>query len=120
MTHGEYNPNFDHLPGNTEDPRNTPMWMLTVISTVLFIVTVLGVAAMYYGAVYRETEGKLISVRSQAAQVMREAQAMQAEDEPHWETWTDADGELVGEKSLKIPVEDAAKIIIERYGSGTN
>ena len=117
MTHDDYNSDFDHLPGNIEDPRGRPVWMLTFISTALFIVTVLAVAAMYYGAVYRETQGKLVSVRTQAAEVMREARAMQNEDEPHWETWTDADGELAGEKTLKIPVDDAARIIIERYGS---
>ena len=38
--------------------------------------------------------------------------------EPHWETYTDADGELVGEKTLKIPADQAAQLIIRYYGSG--
>ena len=94
-----------------------PMWMICGMSVALMIVTVLAVAAMYYGAVFRETNGKLISVRSEAAQVMREARTLATMQEPHWETFTDADGDLVGEKTLKIPVEQAAELIIERYGS---
>ena len=92
-------------------------WVFGAMSVALMIVVVLAVAAMYYGAVFRETNGKLISVRSQAAQVMREARTLATMQEPHWETFTDADGELVGEKTLKIPADQAAKLIIERYGS---
>jgi hypothetical protein len=117
MSHDHSNPTNGPLPGDVEDPHPMPMWMICGMSVALMIVTVLAVAAMYYGAVFRETNGKLISVRSEAAQVMREARTLATMQEPHWETFTDADGELVGEKTLKIPVGQAAELIIERYGS---
>lgn len=117
MSHDHSNLNNGPLPGDVEDPRPLPMWMICGMSVALLIATVLAVAAMYYGAVFRETNGKLISVRSQAAEVMREARTLATMQEPHWETFTDAGGELVGEKTLKIPVGQAAQIIIERYGS---
>ena len=93
-------------------------WIFGAMSVVLMIVVVLAVAAMYYGAVFRETNGKLISVRTQASQVMREARTLATMQEPHWETYTNADGDLVGEKTLKIPADQAAQLIVERYGSG--
>ena len=117
MAHHDHNTPFDQLPGNVEDPRPMQTWVFGAMSVALMIVVVLAVAAMYYGAVFRETNGKLISVRSQAAQVMREARTLATMQEPHWETFTDADGELVGEKTLKIPADQAAKLIIERYCS---
>ena len=92
-------------------------WMFGAMSVVLVIVVVLAVSAMYYGAAFRETNNKLISVRSQASEVMREARKMAGMQDPHWETYTDADGELAGEKTLKIPVDQAAQLIIQRYGS---
>ena len=92
-------------------------WVFGGMSVALMIVVVLAVAAMYYGAVFRETKGKLISVRSQAAEVMREARTLAAMQEPHWETYTDEGGEEVGEKTLRIPVDQAAQLVIERYGS---
>lgn len=117
MAHHDHNTPLDQLPGNIEDPRGLPTWMFCGMSVALMIVTVLAVAAMYYGAVYRETKGKLISVRSQAAEVMREARILAAMQEPHWETFTDAGGEPVGEMTLKIPVDQAAQLVIKRYGS---
>ena len=117
MAHHDHNTPLDQLPGDIEDPRSMPTWIIGGMSVALTIVVVLAVAAMYYGAVFRETNGKLISVRSQAAEVMREARTLAAMQEPHWETYTDADGELVGEKTLKIPVDQAAELVIKRYGS---
>ena len=117
MAHYDHNTPLDQLPGNIEDPRGMQTWVFGAMSVVLVIVVVLAVAAMYYGAVFRETNGKLISVRSQAAEVMREARQLATMQEPHWETYTDADGELVGEKTLKIPADQAAQLIIQRYGS---
>lgn len=117
MAHDHDNLTDGPLPGDIEDPRSLPTWMYTGMSVALMIVVVFAVSAMYYGAVFRDNNSKLISVRSQAAQVMREARTMATMQEPHWETYTDEDGELVGEKTLKIPVDQAALIIIERYGS---
>ncbi len=71
MSHDHSNLNNGPLPGDVEDPRPLPMWMICGMSVALLIATVLAVAAMYYGAVFRETNGKLISVRSQAAEVRR-------------------------------------------------
>ena len=89
MAHYDHNTPLDQLPGNIEDPRGMQTWVFGAMSVVLVIVVVLAVAAMYYGAVFRETNGKLISVRSQAAEVMREARQLATMQEPHWETYTD-------------------------------
>ena len=118
MAHHDHNTPLDQLPGDVEDPRSMQTWIFGAMSVVLMIVVVLAVAAMYYGAVFRETNGKLISVRTQASQVMREARTLATMQEPHWETYTNADGDLVGEKTLKIPADQAAQLIVERYGSG--
>ena len=63
------------LAGDTEDPRPMSTWMIGVCSIILFAVICLAVAAMFYGAVHRETKRKVVSVRTQATQLMREARA---------------------------------------------
>ena len=82
------------LAGDTEDPRPMSTWMIGVCSIILFAVICLAVAAMFYGAVHRETKRKVVSVRTQATQLMREARVEALKQDAHWETWTDADGEL--------------------------
>jgi len=105
------------LSGDTEDPRPLSTWMIGFCSIVLLAVICLAVAAMYYGAVHRETKRKVVSVRSQSAQLMREARQLALEQDPHWEAWTDVDGELTGERTLKVPMDQAVQLVIQNYGT---
>lgn len=117
MSHDDHNLPHDQLPGDTEDPRGEPTWMIGIFSAVLLAVICLAVAAMFYGAVHRDTDRKVVTVRTQAAQLMREARLLQLDQDAHWETWTDADGELAGEKTLKVPLDQAVEIMIKQYGT---
>ena len=106
------------LAGDTEDPRPMSTWMIGICSIILFAVICLAVAAMFYGAVHRETKRKVVSVRTQATQLMREARVEALKQDAHWETWTDADGELTGERNLRIPMDQAVRLVIDEYGGG--
>jgi len=92
-------------------------WMIGVCSVVLLAVTCLAVTAMFYGAVHRETNRKVVSVRTQSSQLMREARQLALEQDAHWETYTDGDGELIGERTLKVPMDQAVELVIRNYGT---
>ena len=38
---------LEHNPGDHEDPLAGPTWTVGIIGTVMFVVTVLGVASLY-------------------------------------------------------------------------
>ena len=120
MSHDHSNLPDGQLPGDIEDPRGLSTWMIGICSIILFAVTCPAVAAMFYGAVHRETKRKVVSVRTQAAELMREARSLELEQDAHWETWTDADGELTGDRSLKIPMDQAVQLVIDEYGGGAD
>ena len=119
MSHEHSNLPDGQLPGDTKDPRGMATWMYGFCGVILLAVTCLAVAAMYYGAVHRETHRKVVSVRTQSAVVMREARVLALEQDAHWETWTDADGELTGDRTLKVPMDQAVQLVIRNYGKGT-
>lgn len=92
-------------------------WMIGVCSVVLLAVICLAVTAMFYGAVHRETNRKVVSVRTQSSQLMREARQLALQQDAHWETYTDDEGELIGERTLKVPMDQAVQLVIRNYGT---
>ena len=117
MSHDSSNLPDGPLPGDIEDPRGLSTWMVGICSIVLLAVICLAVAAMFYGAVHRETNRKVVSVRTQSAQLMREARSLALEQDAHWETYTDDDGELAGEPTLKVTMDQAVDLVIKNYGA---
>ncbi len=106
----------DHPAGDHEDPSGGLTWVVGVAGAVLTIVTVLGVTALYYGAERAETHRKVVTVRSQEAEIRREADRLALEDQPHWEQWTDADGVLAGERTLVVPIDTARDVVLKKWG----
>tara|TARA_B100000029_G_scaffold342884_1_gene335237 strand:- start:229 stop:588 length:360 start_codon:yes stop_codon:yes gene_type:complete len=108
----------DALAGDREDPAGGPTWVIGLAGAILTAVTVIGVSALYYWAEGQEREKSVISVRSQEAEIRREADAMALMNEPHWEQWTDADGVLSGERTLVVPMDTAREIVKKQWGGG--
>lgn len=108
-----------HTPvsGQNEDPTGGPTWVVGIAGAILTVVTVLGVTSVYYAAQRAEEHHKVMTVRSQEAEIRREADRMALMNEAYWEQWTDADGVLAGERSLVVPM-DVAKDIVKKRWSG--
>ncbi|MDG2423901.1 MAG: hypothetical protein P8M22_07975 [Phycisphaerales bacterium] len=114
MAHAELDNQLDQLEGDTEDPRGGPTWVICIAGSILVFVTCVAVAGLYYGAERREEDTKFISVASQARETRRIAEQDLLMADPHWETYTDAGGELVIERKLKLPIDHAMQIVIDR------
>jgi len=114
MAHAELDNQLDQLEGDTEDPRGGPTWVICIASSILVFVTCVAVAGLYYGAERREENAKFISVASQARETQRIADTDRLMLEAHWETYTDAGGQLVIDKKLKLPIDQAMQIVIDR------
>ncbi len=105
-----------HESGLTEDPASGPTWVVGMAGVILTVVTVLGVTAIYYAAERAETHHKVMTIRSQEAELRRAADRMELMNEAHWEQWTDADGVLAGERTLVVPMDTARDIVKKRWG----
>lgn len=114
MAHAELDNQLDQLEGDTEDPRGGPTWVICIAGSILVFVTCVAVAGLYYGAERLEEDTKFISVASQARETRRIAEQDLLMADPHWETYTDAGGELVIERKLKLPIDHAMQIVIDR------
>ena len=115
MAHDELDNQLDPLEGDMEDPRGGPTWVITVAGAVLFFVTCVAVAGLYYGAERIEERTKYISVSSEARETRRIAWEDRLMQKAHWETHTDASGDMVIERKLKLPIDQAMEIVVERY-----
>ncbi|MDP6600741.1 MAG: hypothetical protein QGG74_02075 [Phycisphaerales bacterium] len=105
-----------YVSGEAEDPTSGPTWVVGLAGAVLTVVVVLGMTAVYYAAERAETHHKVMSIRSQEAQLRREADTMALMNEAHWEQWTDADGVLAGERTLVVPMDIARDIVKKKWG----
>ena len=117
MSHAELDNQVDPHLEDTEDPRGGPTWIITVAGSILMFVTCLAVAGLYYGAERREEQTKFIAEASEARVTRRIAEQDRLMDEAHWETYTDGSGDMVIEKKLKLPIDHAKQIIVDRYAS---
>ena len=88
--------------------------MICIASSILVFVTCVAVAGLYYGAERIEADSKFISVTSQASETRRLAEKDRLMLEAHWETYTDAGGDLVIDRKLKLPIDEAMQIIVDR------
>jgi hypothetical protein len=119
MTHS---PEDIHVPlaGDTEDPSAGPTWLVAIASAILLLSVVLASIALFYAAERREVQHKVVSIRSQESELMREERRFALEQTPHWEQWTDADGVLAGERTLVVPMDVARDLVKKRWSGAGN
>lgn len=102
--------------GDTEDPGGGITWVLGLASTFLLIAVLIASNALFFQADSIATEVKGVTVRSAANRLMRAERIADLEQEPHWETWTDIDGKLTGERMLHVDMDTAVDIVVKRWG----
>ncbi|MBG79688.1 MAG: hypothetical protein CMJ39_03125 [Phycisphaerae bacterium] len=120
MSHAEHDNQVDPHLEDTEDPRGGPTWVITIAGTILTVVTCLAVGGLYFGAERREENRKFVADASEARETQRIADKDRLMEEAHWETYTDGSGDMVIERKLKLPIDQAKQIIVDRYASDQN
>ncbi|MBG83413.1 MAG: hypothetical protein CMJ40_02580 [Phycisphaerae bacterium] len=119
MAHAELDNQLDLLEGDTEDPKGGPSWLIMIAGTILTFVTCVAVSGLYYGAERREQDTKYISVASQAKETQRAANRARLMEEAHWETYTDASGDMIIDRKLKVPIDHAMGLVVSKYSDAS-
>lgn len=96
-------------PVMLDDPEAGSTWFLSVVSIVLMVVTVLALAAMFFGFEASEVERKVVDKPAVQLQELKLAQQESLTESGTYEI-ENADGEL--EKRFRIPVSNAMTLII--------
>jgi hypothetical protein len=104
----EHNPD----PKDHEDPLPGPTWMIGFIGVVLFVIIVLGVAAVFYDADATERTAKVTASDWTELVELRAAQETRLEGTYREQRYEGA--ELV--QALVIPIEEAMEAVVEEYG----
>lgn len=91
------------------------MWMIGFLGTVLLVVVVLGVTALYYGAAGDEVVTKMIKGEPHDIGLLRKQQEAQLQLTA-WEDRPPAQPGGARAKALVIPIEDAKEIVAREMG----
>jgi hypothetical protein len=106
--------NYEHNPGDHEDPLPGPTWIVGILGAVLLAVIVLGLTALFYNAQTKEDAKKIVSkepdeiirLRTEQTEVLTASPRLREVSE------TDAQGQTRVVQALAIPIDQAMQIIV--------
>lgn len=98
----------EHNPHDHEDPLPGPSWMVGILGTILLVVIVLGLTALFYDANNRIINEVVITA---VPQELLDLKALQQErlDKAHLDIFDE-------EIALVIPIEQAMELVVEEFG----
>lgn len=98
----------EHNPHDHEDPLPGPSWMVGILGTILLVVIVLGLTALFYDANNRIIDEVVITA---VPQELLDLKALQQErlDKAHLDIFDE-------EIALVIPIEQAMELVVEEFG----
>jgi hypothetical protein len=101
---------YDHNPGDHDDPVAGPTWLLGIVGAVLLLVIILGLTALYYNALAREQQVKVVEPRDtwDLRRYRREQQGLLT-GEPRWEQRVVAEDEV---EFYIIPIDRAMELVV--------
>ncbi len=108
-THDQHNIQ-DH-----EDPNAGLTWGIGLVGTILLIVTILAVVALYYNVKASKVQETVIEPQREDVRQLRAEQQQVLNDKPRWVEREDVNGEV--QKYLAIPIDRAMELVIEQHGS---
>ena len=101
---------FEHNPGDHEDPRAAPTWVIGVLGAVSLVISLLGLTALYYN---EKADKVLVQVlapeRLEPLELQRQQEALLG-GPPRWID-RDDQGETV--RAYVISIERAMEIVVE-------
>jgi len=98
---------FEHNPGDHEDPLAGPTWTLGLIGVIIFVVCVLGVAAIFYDRDRIEENAKVLEQPTLELEELNARQVARLGGDVRIEKRTP------DEESLVIPLDQAMKLVVE-------
>lgn len=98
---------FEHNPGDHEDPEIGSTWMVGLVGTIVLIVIVLALTAMHYNIEQQQVREKQLERDISTVRMLRQTHREHLE---RW--WVDEDADRVG-----VPIEHAMELVVEEYGS---
>lgn len=102
---------FEHNSGDHEDPVAGPTWTVSIVGAVLFVASVLGVAALYYDVLAEEEVVKVYEPAEAEIAELQKQQLARLEGPIRNEIRLGAEG-----GALVIPIEQAMELIVEEAG----
>jgi hypothetical protein len=110
---------FEHNPGDHEDPLSGPTWIVGFLGAVLLTVIILGITAVFYNAQQHEEVRKVVNRDPEELQKLRSAQVAQLHEPPRlmevMEKNDKGDEKLV--EALVIPIDQAMKAVVNEAKS---
>lgn len=112
--HDEHNP-LDH-----EDPLPGPTWIIGILGSVLLVVVVLGVTALFFNADARMIDSKVMEQTYPQFETLKEGQLARLQGPPRRVEVVENDKVV---ESVVIPIEQAMQMFVARAAaaqSGAN
>ena len=102
---------YEHNLGDHEDPLPGPTWTVGIVGGVALAVSLLGVSALLYDMMGEERQVKILDAEvPTAVEVLHAQQLQRLQGPPRLEL---RPGNLEGEASLVIPIEDAMRLVVQ-------
>lgn len=101
---------YEHNPGDHEDPVAGPTWLMGLVGTILLVVIIFGLTAMYYNAQARKTEEKLLQRDPLELRLYRQQQEAMLTGEPRWVVEQVNDMET---RRYVIPIDQAMDRVVQ-------
>jgi hypothetical protein len=113
MSDHSHHSNATQAVGQIDDPEPGSTWFVSVAGTVIFIVIVYAVAALYFQAEAKEQGVKVINVATAEYASGKVEQLKRLADSGPWTEKTPGDkvGEFKETERLRIPIEDAMRLV---------
>ncbi len=108
-THNQHNI-IDH-----QDPDAGITWGIGLVGTILLVVTILAVVALYYNVKASKVQEAVIDPQREDVRQLRAEQQRILNDQPRWVEREDESGEV--QRYLAIPIDRAIQLVIEQHGS---
>ena len=101
---------FEHNPGDHDDPKAGPTWLVGIFGAVLLIVTVLALIALYNNVQTTEDVDKIVNAEPAELDALLAEQQLRL-DYPH---------QVVFEEEIitVIPIEHAMELVVAEYNAG--
>ncbi len=107
---------FEHNPDDHEDPKAGLTWFIGVVGTLMLVVTMLAVWALYYNVKADHVEvAVVIPIREDVVELQRRQEALLV-GSPRWIDRMDELGQPV--RAYVIPVERAMEIVVQEASDG--
>ena len=108
---------YEHNQGDHEDPLPGPTWIVSIVGTVLLVVIILGVTALFFNADTREIDVKVMTQQYQQYQSLRNEQLAKISGSPRIVEVIENDRKI---ETIVIPIERAMALYASRAGQSAS